>query len=312
MESPDSSLAVISANSEAKDSIQKVADGRCKFAAKAQVKQSGKTIGLKALTLVGCWSTGTIYTGIGVIAILSFLKLKQGGADESSFLVLLDGFLAGRLLIWGIILGALCFIAWRFYEAFGDPYKVGNDNKGILLRAGAAFSSLADAFVALSALQAIFNQQKAPVTGEPLQQRALVASLIEMNGGRVLLIAVGGVVMVTALVLAMYGLSRRFTETIRASAFSRRQKAWVHGIAYAGYLSRGVILGITGFFLLKAAIKMDSSYVVNTDKAFDFIGDNIGHPYFLLTAAGTICYGLYMFILGLFYDVSAERKGGGD
>ncbi len=272
------------------------------------MKHSGKTKWLKALTLLGCWSTGVIYTGIGVIAILSFLKLRQGGADESSFLALLDGFLAGRLLIWVIILGALCFIVWRFYEAFRDPHKVGNDKKGILLRTGAAFSSFADAFIALSALQAIFNQQKEPVTGEPLQQRALVADLLKKEWGRVLIFATSFMVMATAVVLALYGLSRRFTENIKASAFSRRQKAWVHGIAYAGYVSRGVILGITGFSLLKAASKMDSSYVVNTDKAFDFIGDNIGHPYFLLIAAGTICYGLYMFILGLFYEVGAERK----
>jgi uncharacterized membrane protein len=273
------------------------------------VKQSRRQVWLKVLTLVGCWSTGIIYSSIGVIAILSFLKLKQGGADESSFLALLDGFLAGRLLIWVIILGALCFIAWRFYEAFMDPYGVGNDKKGILLRTGAAFSSLADAFVALSALQAIYNHDKAPKTGEPFQQRALVADLLQKEWGQVLLIAVGVVVIITAVVLAIYGLSSRFTETIKADAFSRMQRRWVHGIAYAGYLSRAVVLGITGFFLFKAALKNNSRYVVNTDKAFDFIGDHIGHPYFLLVAAGTICYGLYMFILGLFYNVNGDRKG---
>ncbi|RYY77591.1 MAG: hypothetical protein EOO69_13815 [Moraxellaceae bacterium] len=45
---------------------------------------------LKALTLVGCFSTGVIYGSIGVIALLSFFRLKKGGADESSFMVLLD------------------------------------------------------------------------------------------------------------------------------------------------------------------------------------------------------------------------------
>lgn len=272
------------------------------------MKQSGKTKWLKALTLIGCWSTGVIYTAIGVIAILSFLKLKKGGADESSFLVLLDGFLVGRLLNWVIILGALCFIAWRFYEAIRDPYKVGNDKKGILLRTGAVFSSVADAFIALSALQALFDRQKAPVTGEPIQQRALVANLLERDGGQVFVIAIGLIVMSTALVLALYGLSRRFTETINANHFSKGQKAWVHSIAYAGYLSRRIILGITGFFLLKAAFKNDSAYVVNTDKAFDFIGDHVGHSLFILVAAGTICYSVYMFILELYYDINADRK----
>jgi hypothetical protein len=48
--------------------------------------------------------------------------------------------------------------------------------------------------------------------------------------------------------------------------------------------------------------------VVNTDKAFDFIGDHIGHPWFILIAVATVSYGVYMFILGLHYDVSDEEK----
>lgn len=272
------------------------------------MKKSIKRILLKALTLVGCFSTGIIYGSIGVIALLSFLKLKKGGADESSFMVLLDGFFAGRILNWLIIFGAICFILWRFYEALKDPYHVGNDAKGILLRTGAAFSSVADAFIALSALQALFNQQKAPKTGEPVQQRNIVAGLLENEWGTSIVVAVGVIVLLTALILIFYGLSSRFTETINADKFSKEWKYTVHGIAYAGYLSRGIILGIIGFFFIKAAINNNSSYVVNTDKAFDFIGDHVGHLYFILVAAGTICYGLYMFVLGIYYDIDADTR----
>lgn len=122
------------------------------------------------------------------------------------------------------------------------------------------------------------------------------------------MVAVGVIVLLTALILAFYGLSSRFTETINADKFSKGWKYTVHGIAYAGYLSRGIILGIIGFFFIKAAINNNSSYVVNTDKAFDFIGDHVGHLYFILVAIGTICYGLYMFVLGIYYDIDAETR----
>jgi hypothetical protein len=273
------------------------------------MKKTKKRILLKALTLTGCFSTGVIYGSIGVIALLSFFKLKQGGADESSFLVLLDSFLAGRILAWLIILGAVCFVIWRFYEAFKDPYNVGNDAKGILLRSGAAFSSGADAFIAFSALQALFQQQGARKTGEPLQEQRMVATMLENDWGQPVVFATGAIVLLTALVLSFYGLSSRFTETIRAGDFSKAWKNIVHGFAYAGYLSRGIILGITGFFLIKAAVKNNSTHVVNTDKAFDFIGDHVGHVYFILVAIGTICYGLYMFVLGVNYDIDADIKG---
>ena len=262
---------------------------------------------LKTLTLVGCFSTGIIYGSIGVIAILSYLKLKNGGADENSFFVLLDSFAFGRVLNWVIIFGAMCFIIWRFYEAFGDPHKLGQDVKAILLRTGAAFSSVADGFIAFSVLQAEFSKQKAPISGEPIQQRDMVADLLKTEWGRTGIIVTAAVLLLTALVLAFYGLSKRFTEAIKADDFTKGWTYVVHSIAYAGYLSRAVILGVMGFFFFKAGIKRNSSYVVNTDKAFDFIGDHIGAIAFLLVAMGTICYGLYMFVLGVHYDVDADK-----
>lgn len=273
------------------------------------MKKTKSRLLLKALTLTGCFSTGIIYGSIGVIALLSFLKLKKGGADENSFLVLLDGFLAGRILAWLIIVGAVCFVVWRFYEAYKDPYKVGNSAKGIMLRAGAVFSSFADAFIAFSALQALYKQQGASKTGEPVQQQKLVAGILENDWGQTAVFAIGTVVLLTALVLVFYGFSKRFTETIKAADFSKGWKYTVHGLAYAGYFSRGIILGIVGFFFLKAAIENDSRHVVNTDKAFDFIGDHVGHVYFILVAVGTICYGLYMFVLGVNYDIDADSRG---
>jgi hypothetical protein len=275
---------------------------------KAKDERSVKRKIRKALTLIGCFSTGIIYSSIGVIAILSFLKLKNGGADENSFFVLLNGFAVGRALNWALVLGALCFIIWRFYEAFGDPHKLGRDARAILLRTGTAFSSGADAFIALSVLQAMFSGQKAPVNGEPTQQRSLVAEMLNTDCGRTAVIVTALVLLLTAFVLAFYGLSKRFTEAMNARDFTEGWTRVVHGIAYAGYLSRGVILGVVGFFFLKAAIKRNSSYVVNTDKAFDFIGDHIGAVAFLLVATGTICYGLYMFVLGLHYDLDASKS----
>jgi hypothetical protein len=189
-----------------------------------------------------------------------------------------------------------------------DPYNLGKGVKGIALRAGAAFSSGADAFIAFSAMQALFKRQSAPETGEPVQERTIVGGLLENSWGEAVVMAVGFVIMLTASILAIYGLTSRFTETIRAGDFSKGWKRTVHGLAYAGYFSRGIILGITGFFFIKAALEKNSSLVVNTDKAFDFIGDHVGHPYFILVALGTICYGLYMFVLGLHYDIDADIK----
>ena len=134
----------------------------------------------------------------------------------------------------------------------------------------------------------------------------MVAGWLENDWGPGVISAIGIIIMVTALVLVFYGFSKRFIEAINVKGFTKVQKNLLHGLAYAGYLSRGIILGIIGFSFLRAAIKHNSNSVVNTDKAFDFIGDHVGHIFFILVAAGTICYGLYMFVLGLHYDIDEK------
>ena len=72
--------------------------------------------------MYGCIATGIVYAAIGVIAILSFLKIRHGGADENSLLVILNEYVIGKIFIWFILTGTLCYVIWRFYETIKDPY----------------------------------------------------------------------------------------------------------------------------------------------------------------------------------------------
>jgi hypothetical protein len=60
---------------------------------------------VRVLPIYGCVSTGIIYVTIGVIAILSFLKIRPGGADESSMLAILNDYAAGKIMVLVIVLG---------------------------------------------------------------------------------------------------------------------------------------------------------------------------------------------------------------
>ncbi|WP_424494640.1 DUF1206 domain-containing protein [Salinimicrobium sp. GXAS 041] len=107
---------------------------------------------IKYFPILGCISTGLIYMAIGVIAILSLLRLKEGGASKNSLLAYVQELPGGEIIIWAILLGMLCYIAWRIYESFSDPYQYGNSWKGITRRTGIGLSSFADALIAYSAL----------------------------------------------------------------------------------------------------------------------------------------------------------------
>jgi hypothetical protein len=267
------------------------------------MKRSGKKRRfVHYLAVYGGISTGMVYTAIGIIAILSFLKLKEGGADESSLLAFLDTFLVGRLLIWVILLGMVSYIIWRIYETIYDPYGYGKGPKGIARRAVTAFTSLADALIAFTAIQVLSGTEGIEQTGLPTAQQKLAGDMLRRDYGDWLIIALGLITCITAVVQAGYVISRNYLERLNIDHLSRWMKTSIHLLAWAGHFARGVILGITGYFFIKTGIEENPRHLVNTDKAFDFIGDHVGHLPYIIVATGTIAYGLFMFGFGIYYD----------
>lgn len=258
------------------------------------------------MAVYGCISTGLIYIGIGLVAILSFLRIKEGGADEGSLLVFLDRFILGKIAVWIIMLGTLSYIIWRFYEARLDPYNYGKDIKGKAIRFAVVLSTIADILIVYSSLQALLGFGGVREDGKPVELRNQIADLSEHPAGNSLIIIIGSIVLITALAQFIYGVSKGYAERIDIEHLNSWKRKLIHAAAYFGYFSRGAILAIIGIFLMKAGIKDEPGLAVNTDKAFDFIGDHIGHFYFNFIASGTICYGIFQLILGWGFD--SRRK----
>jgi hypothetical protein len=252
--------------------------------------------------MYGNISTGVVYSAIGVIAILSFLKLKEGGADESNLVAYLNNYFAGRIAVWFILLGMVSYIIWRVYEVISDPYGYGKDAKGLATRTGIALSTIADALIAFAALQALFGIGAQEESGPPREERRMVGIILQESWGEEAIVGLGVIIMATAVIQLAYGFTQGYKERLDMYPLRSWIKKLFHILAWAGYSARGVILGIIGFFFIKAGATGNADHIVNTDKAFDFIGDHVGHLPFILVAAGTISYGLFMILLGLYYD----------
>lgn len=254
----------------------------------------------------GCFSTGIIYSAIGIIAILSFFRLKDGGADENRLMAWLDQYLMGKIIVLIILAGTVCYIIWRFHEAVSDPYGYGKGKSGIAKRTGIALSTLADVLIAFSASRFLFAKGGTDEKDLLPQLRLSFDNIMQKDNGEIIVVSLGGIVIITAIVQLIYGVTRGYRERLEVEEFSPASKKIVHFLGIAGYVARGIIIGITGWFYLIAGLKSDAGRIVDTDKAFDFVGDNIGHPAFIILAAGTIFYGLFMFALGSAYDIDRD------
>jgi hypothetical protein len=197
----------------------------------------------------------------------------------------------------------MSYIIWRIYESYKDPYNYGGNWKGIMRRIGIGLSSIADVLIAYSALVVLFGNSEAREDGVPAEEREMVGSMLSENWGDWVVISIGVIIIITALVQFFYGITRGYKERINIGHLSGNTRKFINILAWIGYFARGIIIGIIGFFFIKAGILEDPTYIVNTDKAFNFIGENIGHVFFILVAIGTICYGAFMFFLGYTYNI---------
>lgn len=229
-------------------------------------------------------TTALIYAAVGVIALLSFFKVRHGGADESSMLAIINDFLIGKIIIIVILAGTLCFVIWRFYEAFTDPYRYGKHVSGIAKRVGICLSTVVDILIAVTATRVLLGANHIMLNGEPKEEQETVEAILQGAWGASAIVVTGVLIIMVAAAQLWYGVTKGYKERIDLEHFNKPVQTITHGLAWFGYFARGVILGIIGFFLIKSGATGDATVVVNTDKAFDFIGDHVGHFYFVAIA----------------------------
>jgi hypothetical protein len=234
-----------------------------------------------------------------VIALLSLMGLKDGGADEDSLLELLNSVIVGKILLWLILLGILCYMIWRVFEAITDPLGFGTTFKGISRRLGIVCAAAAYGVVAWSGIQAMIGMEDDAEGFE--EQRHFIADILTWSGGAWIVGIAGVMVGITGLLEFRYVLKGDHKPQLDIEHLSKTKRFVVQALAWAGHLARAIILSIIGYSLVRGAVFSDAEETVNTDKAFNFIGESmLGHPLFVLVALGTICYGIYMMVYGAY------------
>jgi hypothetical protein len=73
-----------------------------------------------------------------------------------------------------------------------------------------------------------------------------------------------------------------------------------------GYISRGIVLGIIGYFLFHAALRSNAQEAQGTGAAFDFLQNNFGSVMMALVALGLIGYGIFTFVKAKYQKIDLD------
>ena len=249
----------------------------------------------------GMFAKGVVYVILGVLtAMAAFNVGGEQATGKSGALEFVYSQPFGKFMLALVALGLLGYVVWRWIQAFKDPEADASDDekKRGVKRVGYFISGLTYGFIAFEAGRMVFSGGSSGGSGGSSQKQSLVAQILEMPAGQWIIGLIAAILFGKAIYQFWKSLSGEFDKKVQDSGeLDQRVKSILHKAGFVGYLARGVVVGIIGYFFLKAALQSDSGEVEGTKGAFEFIGSMTAGPWLLgIVAIGLACYGVFMFV----------------
>ncbi len=141
------------------------------------------------------------------------------------------------------------------------------------------------------------------------EAKQTTSSVFDLPAGRWLVGLVGLCIIGAGFWNAYRGLARTFEDKWRTGQMSRTERTWGSRIGVLGHLARGLVFGLIGVFITKAAIEYNAKEAIGLDGALQKLAQQAYGQWLLgLTALGLIAYAIYCLIDARYRDVSANSS----
>lgn len=248
----------------------------------------------------GMFAKGTVYVILGVLTAMAAFNVGGGQTTgKSGALEFVYGQPFGKFLLAIVALGLLGYVVWRWIQAFKDPEADASDDgkKRAVKRISYFISGLVYGFIAFEAGRMVFTGGGSSGGGGSSQKQSLVAQILEWPAGQWIIGLIALIFFGKAIYQFYRALSGEFAKKVQDSELDQRVKSTLRKAGMVGYLARGVVISVIGYFFMKAALQSNSEQVEGTKGAFQFISSMTAGPWLLgIVAIGLACYGVFMFV----------------
>ncbi len=244
---------------------------------------------LQRFARFGFVSKGIVYCLMGILTVLAALGLsaEKGNKTEAFEVVYEQPF--GKFLLITIAIGLCGYVLLRVFQAFFDIDGKGKDAKGLATRLGYAISAILYLSLVVYAIKLASGN---PGSGD--QKQFFISKIMHYPMGE-WLIGIAGLIIIGSGINQIYkGISKKFMKRVklyRSEYHDTFQKAGI-----VGYISRGLVFAIIGYFLVRAALDSNPREAEGTDAAFEFLQQNFGNVLMGVVALGLVAYGIFMFV----------------
>ena len=246
---------------------------------------------MERLARLGYVTEGAVYSLIGLLAAGAAFGTGGRATGQRGALKIVAESPLGGILIGLVSLGFLGYALWRGIQAVADPDREGTDVKALGKRVGYGASALIYAGLAFSAVGLILGSASSE-GGTPDDWTAL---LLSWPLGRVLVVGVGIVVIGVGLREFYQAYKARFLEHLKLGEMGERVRNWTERWGRLGIAARGIVFGVVGTFLIRAALQYDPQEARGLGGALQTLAQQPLGPWLLgAVSLGLVAYGLFM------------------
>ncbi|KAA3438844.1 DUF1206 domain-containing protein [Rufibacter hautae] len=259
---------------------------------------------MESFAKAGYIAKGFIYILVGALTAMAAFGIGGKKASSSDALSQVKDFPAGGFLLSVLAVGLVGYSLWRFLQAIKDTEHKGSDAKGIGKRLAYAFSGLIYGSLAFAAFKLVSGSGGGSGSGGS-KEKDLVSSLLDQPFGKWLVLLIGLITIGNGIRQLIKGTTASFMKDVKGlprDRFDVLKKA-----GQAGFTARGIVFGIIGFLFIRAAWLQNPQEAGGTQSAFSFLQDSpFGNVLLGIVALGLIGYGVFMFVLAKYSDISVD------
>jgi uncharacterized protein DUF1206 len=265
---------------------------------KRQARRASNSEWLERLVRVGLVAYGVVHLLVAWLALQLAFGDHSGAANQQGALHALARQPFGRVLLWVVAIGLFALALWQITEVFWGHAREDNPKRGFK-RLGSAGKAVVYAAIGISAVKIALGE------GSSSNSQAFTERLMSAPFGRLLVAAVGVVIIVVSAVQVKRGVTTSFTKDLDGRATSGSSGTAVVRVGQVGYVAKGVAFLVLGALFVYAGWSYEPKKTGGLDAALNtLLQAGVGPWLLVVVALGIGCFGLYCFAWARYADTT--------
>lgn len=271
---------------------------------KAKEKIREKRLWIIWMGRVGFAAMGVVHLLIGVLALFSVVGIASASGVRGALREIV-GLPFGQVLLIIVAVGLICYALWRFIQAFMDTDEKGSDFKGYATRIGFLIIGVVYLGLSFSAVKIFLGTRNS----EGAWVESWTAWLLAQPFGQWLVGLAAAIAAVVGILHFYIAYDTKFRENWKLSEMSESQENWGTRFGIVGFIARGIVFCIIGFFLAFAAWQSNAGRVRDFGSALSALEQQPYGVWLLgIVAGGLFSYGIFMFFQVRFRQIVSTME----